>query len=75
MASSESVFEMLQNIIITGGGSRIKNIAPELQRLLLEEGYENPQIQVAGYNYKEYVAKGAFKAAQSTRDNQWESAK
>ena len=25
-------------------------------------------------NYKEYVARGAFKASKNTRDNQWESA-
>ena len=71
MASAESVFEMLQNIIITGGGSRIKNIAPELQRLLLEDGYASPKVSTAGDNYKEFVAIGAYKAAKGAKDNQW----
>jgi rod shape-determining protein MreB len=71
MASAESVFDMLQNIIITGGGSRIKNIAPELQRLLLEDGYANPRVSIAGDSYKEFVAIGAYKAAKGAKENQW----
>lgn len=71
MASAESVFDMLQNIIITGGGSRIKNIAPELQRLLLEDGYANPKVSIAGDTYKEFVAMGALKAAKGAKENQW----
>lgn len=71
-APSDAVENLLQNIIITGGGSRIKNLAGELERLLSQEGYENPRVTVAGPNYKEYVALGALKAARSARPNQWQ---
>ena len=57
-ASSDSVGELLQNIILTGGGSLIRNIDTELQRMLAEEGYEKPRVQKAGPDYKEHVAKG-----------------
>jgi rod shape-determining protein MreB len=43
-----------------------------LERLLADEGYENPKVSVAGPNYKEYVALGALKAARSARPNQWQ---
>lgn len=70
-ASTDSVGELLQNIILTGGGSRIRNLDIELQRLLTEEGYEKPRVQTVGENYKEYVARGALAAARQTRDSQW----
>ena len=44
MASPLSVFSLLQNIVLTGGGSRIRNIDQELQRLLLDDGYEEPVV-------------------------------
>lgn len=70
-ASADSAGELLQNIILTGGGSRIRNIETELQRLLVEEGYEKPRVQSVGENYKEFVARGALAAARQSRDNQW----
>jgi len=71
-ASSDSVGELLRNIILTGGGSRIKNLDVELQRLLAEEGYENPCVRTVGENYKEFVAKGALKAARQAKESQWQ---
>ena len=71
-ASSDSVGDLLQNIILTGGGSRIRNLGPELQRLLAEEGFEQPCVKLAGENYKEFVAKGALKAARQAREGQWQ---
>jgi len=71
-ASSDSVEEMLQNIILTGGGSRIRNISGELERMLVEEGYESPRVTTVGPNYKESVSIGALKAAQGARDDQWQ---
>ena len=71
MASSQSVFALLQNIILTGGGSRIRNFAQELQRLLLEDGYENPLVTVAARESKPFVALGAMKVARAARDDQW----
>jgi rod shape-determining protein MreB len=71
-ASSDSVTELLQNIVLTGGGSRIKGIDAELQRMLAEEGFEKPQVKVVGERYKEFVAHGALKAARQARENQWQ---
>jgi len=71
-ASSDSVTELLQNIILTGGGSRIRNLDVELQRLLTEEGYEQPRVRVVGENYKQYVACGALKAARQAKESQWQ---
>ena len=44
VASPQSVFAMLQNIILTGGGSRIRNFDQELQRMLSNDGYEDPEV-------------------------------
>ncbi len=71
-ANPDTVVDLMQNIILTGGGSRIKNLDKELQRLLAEEGYENPRVQVVGAAYKEYVAKGALKAARQAKESQWQ---
>lgn len=71
-ASSDTVEELLQNIILTGGGSMVKGIDTELQRLLAEDGYEQPVVKVVGEKYKEFVARGALKAARSAREDQWQ---
>lgn len=71
-ASTDSVGELLQNIILTGGGSRVQNLGTELQRLLAEEGYEKPRVQTVGDNYREFVAQGALAAARQARESQWQ---
>jgi rod shape-determining protein MreB len=71
-ASSDSVVTLLQNIIITGGGSQIKGIDTLLQKKLTDDGYENPKVRIAGQDYKRYVAMGALKAARAARENQWQ---
>ncbi len=71
-ASPDSVGELLQNIILTGGGSRIRGLGAELQRQLAAEGYERPGVRVAGERYQEFVALGALKAARQARENQWQ---
>jgi len=40
-ASSDSVVTLLQNIIITGGGSQIRGIDTVLQKRLTDDGYES----------------------------------
>ncbi len=70
-ASAESVFAMLGNVILTGGGSRIRNIGQELERLLREEGYENPSVNVIDRDSKPFVALGALKVAHGAREDQW----
>ena len=71
MASPQSVFSLLQNIILTGGGSRIRNIDQELQRLLADDGYEDPEVMISSREVKPFVAIGALKVAKAARDDQW----
>ncbi|MDP3069318.1 MAG: rod shape-determining protein [Opitutaceae bacterium] len=71
-ASSDSVLALLQNIVITGGGSQIKGIDVVLQKKLADDGYESPKVKIAGQDFKRYVAIGALKAARSARENQWQ---
>ena len=71
MASPQSVFSLLQNIILTGGGSRIRNIDQELQRMLIDDGYEDPEVIISSKDAKPFVAMGAMKVAKAARDDQW----
>ncbi|MDC0547945.1 rod shape-determining protein [Opitutales bacterium] len=71
MASPQSVFSLLQNIILTGGGSRIRNVDQELQRLLSDDGYEDPEVTISSREVKPFVAIGAIKVAKAARDDQW----
>lgn len=70
-ASSDTVEELMQNIVLTGGGSRIRRLDTELQRLLTEDGYEKPRVQTVGEGYKQLVAKGALTAARQAKESQW----
>jgi rod shape-determining protein MreB len=71
-ASSDSVVQLLQNVIITGGGSQIRGIDTVLQKRLDDDGYESPKVRLAGQDYMRYVAIGAHKAARAARENQWQ---
>jgi len=71
-ASSDSVAQLLQNIVVTGGGSRIKGFDTVLQEKLAADGYESPKVRLAGTDYKRFVAIGALKAARSAREDQWQ---
>ncbi|TVR54402.1 MAG: hypothetical protein EA425_01870 [Puniceicoccaceae bacterium] len=71
-ADPDSVPVLLQNIILTGGGSLIKGFGVALQTMLLEEGFDAPRVTVLGDNYKEYVARGALKAATAAQERQWQ---
>jgi rod shape-determining protein MreB and related proteins len=71
-ASSDSVLALLQNIIVTGGGSQVKGIDAVLQKKLTDDGYEAPKVKLAGHDFKRYVAMGALKAARAARENQWQ---
>jgi len=70
-ASSQSVFDLLQNIILTGGGSRIRGIDQELQRMLVDDGYENPEVTISSVDVMPFDAIGALKVAKAARDDQW----
>ena len=71
-AESDTIPELLRSIIMTGGGSRIKNIDAELQRLLASDGYADPQAQAVGHAYKDLAAAGALKSARQARDHHWQ---
>jgi rod shape-determining protein MreB len=71
-ASSDSVVALLQNIIVTGGGSQIRGIDTVLQKRLSDEGFESPRVRLAGQDFQRYVALGALKAARAARENQWQ---
>jgi len=71
-ASSDSVVTLLQNIIVTGGGSQIRGIDAVLQKRLADDGYESPRVRLAGQDFQRYVAIGALKAARAARENQWQ---
>jgi rod shape-determining protein MreB len=71
-ASSDSVVTLLQNIIVTGGGSQIRGIDTVLQKKLADDGYESPKVRLAGQDFRRYVAIGALKAARAARENQWQ---
>ena len=71
-AEPDSVSELLQNIIVTGGGSLIRGFGMALQAKLLEEGFEEPRVRVLGQNYKDYVARGALKTARQAQDRHWQ---
>jgi rod shape-determining protein MreB len=71
-ASPDSVRDLMQNILITGGGSRIKGIDTVLLERLTEDGYESPRVRTVGQEYKRFVGIGASKAARAARDSQWQ---
>jgi rod shape-determining protein MreB len=70
-ASPQSVFGMLQNIVLTGGGSRVRNIDQELQRLLIDDGYEEPDVRISSREVMPFVGIGALKVAKAAREDQW----
>lgn len=70
-ASIDTVADLMENIILTGGGSRIRNLDTELQRRLAEDGYEKPRVVTVGEGYKQLVAKGALAAARQGKDGHW----
>ena len=72
-ANPDTAAELLQNIIVTGGGSLIRGFGPALQAKLQNEGFANPRVNILGENYKDYVAKGALKAARHAKDRQWQT--
>lgn len=72
-AEPETVTELLQNVIVTGGGSLINGFGVALQTKLIEEGFESPRVQVLGDNYKDFVALGALKTARRAREDQWQT--
>jgi rod shape-determining protein MreB len=72
-ADPESFPGLLQNIVITGGGSRIPGFASSLQSLLKEAGFDGCRVNEAGSSYKCLVSLGASIAAQHAEERQWQN--
>ncbi len=68
---SESVVQVLQNIIVTGGGSQIRGFGERIEAILHEEGYEDARV-VTPEDYRYLVARGALKIANNVREDQWQ---
>lgn len=71
-ADVETAPELISNILLTGGGSKIRNICRELERLLHSRGIEQAKVRLLGEAVEGYVAVGALKASQQARENQWQ---
>lgn len=72
-ADPDSVPDLLQNIIVTGGGSMIRGFDKALQEMLTEEGFEGATVSSVGADYKSRVAAGAIKAAYQAKERQWQN--
>lgn len=72
-ADSDSIPSLLQNIIMTGGGSMISGIDKALEDLLTEEGFEGCKVSSIGESFKTRVATGALVAARQAGDHQWQT--
>lgn len=72
-ADPDSIPDLLQNIIMTGGGSMISGIAQALQDMLTDEGFEGCEVTAIGETFKTRVATGALVAARQASDRQWQS--
>jgi rod shape-determining protein MreB len=68
---SDSIVDVMQNIILTGGGSEIHGLCEKLESELRNEGYDCARA-VRPADYKRLVARGAVKVADSVRDEQWQ---
>jgi len=68
---SESVEQVLSNIILAGGGSQITGLPELLQKSLRDEGYEGATTMVPE-DYRRLVARGALKIANNVREDQWQ---
>ena len=68
---SDSIVHVMENIIITGGGSQIRGLCQKIGEILISEGYDCIRT-VTPTDYKRLVAHGAVKIAEHARDDQWQ---
>jgi rod shape-determining protein MreB len=68
---SDSIVEVMQNIIITGGGSEIHGLCEKIESELRGEGYDCSRT-IKPSDYKRLVARGALKVADNVREEQWQ---
>ncbi|HVR73181.1 MAG TPA: rod shape-determining protein, partial [Planctomycetota bacterium] len=68
---SDSIVEVMQNIILTGGGSEIHGLCEKIEHVLRDEGYDCART-VKPADYKRLVARGGLKVAENVREDQWQ---
>ncbi|MBI4582633.1 MAG: rod shape-determining protein [Planctomycetes bacterium] len=68
---SDVTEKVLQNIILTGGGSQIDGICERVQEALRNDGFDEATT-LKPADYKHLVARGALKIAENVRDDQWQ---
>lgn len=68
---SDSIVHVMENIIVTGGGSQIHGLSEKIRETLLSEGYDCART-ITPSDYKRLVAHGAIKIAEHARDDQWQ---
>lgn len=72
-ADPNSIPNLLRNIFITGGNSRIPGFSNGLQNLLEEAGFEECRVIEAGTDCKGLIALGASVAARQAKEGQWQN--
>jgi actin-like ATPase involved in cell morphogenesis len=68
---ADAVRTVMKNIILTGGGSQIRNLAAYLESALNRMGYEDAKVTCAK-EPKRIVAAGALKIARVAQDSLWQ---
>jgi rod shape-determining protein MreB len=68
---SDSIAEVMRNIIVTGGGSEIEGLCEKIESELRAEGYDSARA-IRPTDYKRLVARGALKIAENVREEQWQ---
>ncbi len=68
---SDSIVNVMENIIVTGGGSQIVGLCESIEKALHEDGYDCARA-VRPNDYKRLVARGGLKVAENVRDDQWQ---
>jgi rod shape-determining protein MreB len=68
---SDTCVKVMQNIIITGGGSQIHGLCESVEKLLRNDDYDCARTIVPA-DYKRLVARGALRIAENVRDDQWQ---
>ena len=61
-----------RSIVLTGGGSQIRNLPVSLEHNLRARGYQDARVHVPE-DHKTLVARGALRFAQTFSDEEWES--
>ena len=68
---SDATVNVLENVILTGGGSAIHGLAQKVEKALHEREFDCARC-IAPLDYKRLVARGALRVAEGVREDQWQ---